>query len=1346
MAGVEFSQPILGAGASAQTDLAAARARTGLNFRVAARFKRGLKAELGVEAFADASAELSKFVRASIAGTAFARAQAGIQLQLPLNLFDEFGFAARAEAIAEAAAGLRADLGLFIGDFVLLAERDQNLVGLPLELLLLFLEEVSIGGAFEVNVSASAKAHASITVTGCVIETPARPAGFFYTIDAGVGLAAGVGIGFMAGAEFKDFRRFFGRATDKSVDALVREITGRLPTSAKPAAPILQTFAPVAKIALRIAYDVGQKILQNKPGGSKLEMNTLCNEAVKTILEESQRFLLGQMLDSALRAMRDLLAQKITTIGQTVWDNASQERSALAGLLIRMPDEPFQPTQDNIDYWKSLITASGDLLSKVYGPSADPQIVRSVAVLYCASELLLEAVRSKVNKASAYAMAIGAGTVTADSQPFKGNLAAQPTSLIKAAVNGALGRAAGRDLAYTDLLQFLVNDAVVNPLLAAVPQAKDFLRVFTGDFAKTENELLKMFFQNVGSFVPAAGARDQFDPHETLRLMTSSLDRFMTSKFRDEALPLILANIDDANLRLYLQEVLFEAVVYVKDVALGSILNWEGKSFDNKDFTEALAGVMMLLLGRTVVIVGDTFLTAVQEQTGRTCNAVAAKIRAGDPETNVLNLPVDPDFVRLVANCVEIAGEVLGPLPPETRARVRRLLYQVFEPIPPGTEQDFLDSLADQFFIPNGDDLRELTDELAAISKDRFALFAERFLLAVGNYIFEQLDQIIRDVIDLLLNWETHLADAIDATADVLRDLENVIARLNEQMIDLFQAAEHALRHFFNVLSGSSLRRGIKRALKDLFVDKALGIVEDNDIYKGLPSDWRRTARNLVKSAVDELVDNVVSPVLNAVGDLADELEDLLPDCRELDPDENLPEQVMLLVLEKIEDKIRDHFGSTKPHITVAIDFRVRDFLGNLHNIHIPLGRVDVNLRPFLDAVRHAIQRLDFYHDALNDACFKLADALAKELELAAAQLRKKEQAAEKLRQDRIQSDHQNMPREVTVLNPLPLSCHSKPIDVKIHLGGVPMSFLGLARDEFQHVLIYLNGELIPIKSLVVGGAAAPVSDTNAYAADIDLYRTPGFNSATGVFTNRLTRIITDTTNIEPAHASNTQRQNQSTRFAFSNSKFQGQPVARAIYAAHAAGNGKRAVFNVRTRRDDQGRRVEHSQVDGILPGRANPASHINKALQERIAGIFVQFRLELDQLVEGVNVLTVVVLEKAGNRQVQNVSFAVTKSQPQRPAPSKRPGFANVTLRAAGGGAGRASRKKQPRTPVTLLWRQRVDREVREQQAVTLLPAEPKQLKAGRQQALTYLKRQAALNFADRKARAREGETHVTP
>ena len=68
MPGINYSQPILGAGASAQTDFAAARARTGLNFQGAAHFKRGVKAELGLEAFADALAARLGLAREGPAG------------------------------------------------------------------------------------------------------------------------------------------------------------------------------------------------------------------------------------------------------------------------------------------------------------------------------------------------------------------------------------------------------------------------------------------------------------------------------------------------------------------------------------------------------------------------------------------------------------------------------------------------------------------------------------------------------------------------------------------------------------------------------------------------------------------------------------------------------------------------------------------------------------------------------------------------------------------------------------------------------------------------------------------------------------------------------------------------------------------------------------------------------------------------------------------------------------------------------------------------------------------------------------------------------------------------------
>ena len=171
MPGIDFSTPLLGAGAQAKNEWASASARTSLTFTGAAQFRRGINVEIGVEALATADAAFQQFLAASIRGNAFAKAHAKLQLQLPLNLFAEAGLAVGAEAAAQAAAGLEAGLGLSVGDFVQLAKADPASAGLPLYLLLILLEEVSLGGKFEVHVAAAAMAYASLKITGTLDDT-----------------------------------------------------------------------------------------------------------------------------------------------------------------------------------------------------------------------------------------------------------------------------------------------------------------------------------------------------------------------------------------------------------------------------------------------------------------------------------------------------------------------------------------------------------------------------------------------------------------------------------------------------------------------------------------------------------------------------------------------------------------------------------------------------------------------------------------------------------------------------------------------------------------------------------------------------------------------------------------------------------------------------------------------------------------------------------------------------------------------------------------------------------------------------------------------------------------------
>ena len=89
-----------------------------------------------------------------------------------------------------------------------------------------------------------------------------------------------------------------------------------------------------------------------------------------------------------------------------------------------MPSKPFQDSTDNLTYWQTLIEKSINLIIAIGDPK--PKLNEAISIIYCTSELLMEAIRAKVNSDSTYATAIGVVTLNSDTQPFKGQLNNQP--------------------------------------------------------------------------------------------------------------------------------------------------------------------------------------------------------------------------------------------------------------------------------------------------------------------------------------------------------------------------------------------------------------------------------------------------------------------------------------------------------------------------------------------------------------------------------------------------------------------------------------------------------------------------------------------------------------------------------------------------------------------------------------------------------------------------------------------------------------------------------------------------------------------------------------------------------
>ncbi len=423
-----ISQPLLGAGAEAKNDWAFAKAATSLTFTGEAQLRRGFEVAIGINALATAEAGLSKFIDASARGNAFAEATASLRLQLPLNLFKDFGLTIAAQAVAQAAAGIEVGLGISIGDFITLIRQNADSESLPIELVVLLLEQATVGGKVEVHVAAAAMAYASVVITGQVVRNP----GFHVQAEAGLGLAAGVGFSGGLDIGIRDFRTFYGRAVDRTVTSVTDGIVRLLPDDQQQLVSVAQALAPAAATALRVAYEIGDFIAKNAPRSDQQGALNLANHCVGIILEEAQRFLFNRFLQAGLCTLESVMTQDVPNLSAGVWDGLLPKRRALATALMRLPSEPFQPTADNAAYWSELIARATDLVAGL-PVQLNGAVVRGMAIVFATTQLLTKAIASWVNTAQSYAFAIGAGRVTSPPAAFDGPLDRPPSAPISAA-------------------------------------------------------------------------------------------------------------------------------------------------------------------------------------------------------------------------------------------------------------------------------------------------------------------------------------------------------------------------------------------------------------------------------------------------------------------------------------------------------------------------------------------------------------------------------------------------------------------------------------------------------------------------------------------------------------------------------------------------------------------------------------------------------------------------------------------------------------------------------------------------------------------------------------------------
>lgn len=1073
MPGPNLSQTLLGGSADYKaSDWLQASASGKLDLLAAAELRRGLNLGLGAEALVELDASLRKFIALDVSAQANATARVQAQVQVPLDLFSEAGFALRLQAVAEAAVGINLGIGLSVGDFLALAGADPLMKGAPFKLLALLFEpdQVVVSAGVKAKAAASAMAYVNFLVTGSL---DGNKPGFLAAAEAGVGLKAGAGYQVFVNFSLASPHRFVRRSIDIAVDETTRLIAAELHDPAQRA--MVSELRTPAKIAFRAAFELGSALAENGGTFSAGAGPQLAQRLCIVILEEGQRLVLETITTFALDSFHKLL--RGAGVSQAEWDAAQALRSQLAEKLRQMPEDPFDPLPANRDYWTSVLGDMAQLGAQLLGTASQTGDTPA-AILWSALQLLFRGTE-RISSAQVRGQIIGVGAHT-QTAAFDQALPQQPPQQIRWTINAALNRQPNDPLLETHLVNFLVRDAVLQPLVQAAPSLKSVLDVVFGPSAGAGAAAARVILREAGSFMP--GPNGAVNSEATLRALLDGLQAYIDNRLRNELLPAIRPALGNRpEIALYLDEVLLPTVDHSIHLLSERVLAWsQNQAVDQMALREACSGVIMKLVSRSLVASLDvllhTCLSGIQHEFRKAASNVDK-----DNDSIVPRLAaatgLDRAFLaELMEETLILSAETFAPLPEERRERIRSLLFRLTDVLPGRARDDFLDQLKDAFFVPNLD----AGVELAQISGEMIAEHVQRFVTAllnrIGALILEELQGFLEDAQAAVAQWLRQLdqlvTDLLETMQEIVRQIEELTTLVIEAWDDAFSALELLLSSI-----GNSGRSSVRSKVKASLISRATDILEDNDIYKNLPGEAKDFAKDKLKDAIGAVLNSeLFNDVWSVVSSVADEAAELMEDICDLDLDSNLTSQISDLILDRVEDLIYDLFGGGNPRIPLSISIELDLGLVKI-NESINIGSVKLPIGSLITSVRSGIGGLAFVEESIRIIADRVTDALEAAGRLVTAE-DAKEATEEELRRVRTEIDNSGRSRfEVEVLSPTPAGFYdTSTVEVEIFLKNVPLSYLGLGDLEQQRVNIILNREDLDLSAFVVEEIQGPAA------------------------------------------------------------------------------------------------------------------------------------------------------------------------------------------------------------------------------------------------------------------------------
>jgi hypothetical protein len=1016
-----------------------------------AQLSRGIDIGLGIEALANIEGSIRQYLAADVQGRAHAAARVRGQVQIPLDLFDESGVAVRLQAVAEAAAGVELAIGLSVADFMALAAQDERMRGAPLELLKVFLDEFSIQGGVMAKAAAAAMAYANVVATGSLVKKGQRKPGFIVAAEAGVGLKAGAGFRVYARFGVDDPRRLIRR----SVDVAVREtLTALAPTLPGDSAAPLDELAVALRIAFRSAFEIGEELASARGSAS-----TLALRAVQVVLEELQRHVFEAAVRFASAQLRTALAS--LAFDDATWRSTEPQRQALSTRLLGLPEDWFEATDANRAYWSGLITDVLGLASALQPGHTSASVVESVAITWCCTQLLMRSVE-RISVAQARASVIGAPAV-GTTAAFAGNLPAAPTA-VRTHVNAALGRGRSTALDESAAVQYLLNSLGYRIELV-LPGSTGLLSMLTGK-GRLE-EALSVVLSNLGAFAPAADGNASADA--SLAVLQQGLQVYIDGRLRDEVLPLIeRQTAGQPALRTYLDEVLLGTLRTMVGTVLTELPSVSRGGSLERALREMCSALLMRLLGRSLVVAADVLAAHAQARLQDEFRAWSRQANDAGGAVDVLAAltGLQRQLVSdLVVETLEVCADTFAPMPAARRARIRDLLYQMIDTMPPVAGRDALESLKSAAMIGNVEAALELAQLLGEDIASNLVRFIQALLAHAAEALLTMLADTIEDAQRAVESWIAELEGLGRDLGAALEAFRAEIARL-ERQID--SAADAVFEQLSVLLGGFSAHEGSRTALrgriKDSFVNTALDALADVPGYGSLPVAVRRGVRSSVRSMVNAALDaSCFDEVVGALQTASGEVAELLDDVRRMEPGDDLTRAIADLALDRIEAALRATLRRTLS-LNVAFEAPI---LGR-----IDLGRISVDLDALVQTLRSAVRDLGRFHDAVNEAASRLEELLT--LEGSHAETVRARDAAQALKaeSERHLEETASVHGDMDIVSPVTGANVGSSLTVSVRLSSVSDDVLNDSGLSQRRLYVWANGSDVEVATARVRLAA----------------------------------------------------------------------------------------------------------------------------------------------------------------------------------------------------------------------------------------------------------------------------------